>query len=97
MSDTEEILAVVERLGTTHADKIVARFLHANPHWRGADAADILEALADHDSDLDRLEPFYDEYPEMIELPGARYATRALIWGGYALTPDAVRHLTGAS
>jgi hypothetical protein len=96
MDPDEALSAVVARLTPAHADRITAKFTRLNPGWSGAGVADILDALDQSDSDLEITEPFFGMNPDLAGLPGAGVAARALIWGGCPLTPQNLRHLTGA-
>jgi hypothetical protein len=89
-----DALTIASRLTPAERAEIVRRFTLANPHWRGAEAADILEALYDSDSNLDRTEPFFEAHPDLI-IDGAGIAARALIWCGREVTADGMRALLG--
>jgi len=84
-SPTGPLLAVVAALTQRQRDEIVERFTRPNPAWRGAEAADILDLLADSDSDLGQIEPFFEANPGLA-VPGAEVASRALIWSGMHLS-----------
>ena len=91
------LMAVGRALTAEQREEIVTRFTGLNPHWRGADVEDILDALADGDSDLAQTEPFYEEHPEVAEIAGSPYACRALIWSGQGLTEENMRSLLTAA
>jgi hypothetical protein len=93
VSDTDTLLAVTARLTGDQQDAIIDRFTRINRHWRGAQVPDILDALCDGDSNLDQVEPFFEEYPDLPD--GAGIAARALIWSGQDLTWDGVLRLLG--
>lgn len=95
MSDrTDPLMAVTAALTDEQRQAVVDRFTRMNPHWRGAGAADILDALDQSDSDLAATEPFFDAHPDLI-VDGAGIAARALIWSGQELTEAGVRSLLG--
>jgi hypothetical protein len=99
MTETSPLARVMGGLTGEQRQAIVARFTGPNPHWDGADAADILDALADSDSDLDKLEPFYAVHEDLVDfaadpyLDAVSFATRALIWSGQRLQPAVIRAL----
>lgn len=96
----DAVSAVTAALTDDQRAAIVARFTAVNPHWTGANADDILDALDQSDSNLEIVEPFWEAYPD---LPGGNelgVAARALIWSrpddsaaADALTPEAVLDL----
>lgn len=90
---TDPILAVVAALTDEQQDTIVGRFTRINPHWRGAQPADILDALTESDSDLDRTEPFFEDTDDTDWPEGAAVAARALLWSGQELTEANMRDL----
>jgi hypothetical protein len=97
---TGPVGAVATNLTDAQRAAIVTRFTALNPHWTGAHADDILDALADSDSDLAAVEPFWEAHPELSgprSVAYAPYATRALIWSGTPLTIEAVRALITAA
>jgi hypothetical protein len=55
---THAALAVEQALGEADRQRILDRFRHGN--LNGADVADILDILGDHDELLELREPFYD-------------------------------------
>lgn len=89
------VTAVTAALTDRQRDTIVERFTTLNRHWRGAQCADILDVLADSDSDLDQTEPFFEANPDVADLDGAGVAARALIWAGEPLSAEAVRRVLG--
>lgn len=92
MSREPWALWVERALEPDQRQAIVDRFTERNRSWRGAAAADILDALAESDSDLAIIEPFFERHPELVA-PGAGEALRALIWSGQDVTPDALLEL----
>jgi hypothetical protein len=72
---------------------IIERFANSNPHWRGAHADDILDVLDQSDANLDQVEPFYEQHPELPD--GSGTAIRALIWSGQPVTLENVLRLLG--
>jgi hypothetical protein len=88
---TDPLMAVVAALTEEQRAEIVARFVRANGHWDGAEAADILDALTNHDSDLDVLEPFFEKHGDKFGADGVAEAARALIWSGPQSLPRAAR------
>jgi hypothetical protein len=91
------VSAIAVALTETQRNTIVRRFTEANPHWTGARAPDILEALYDADSDLGQTEPFFAAHPDLLFEPGAGLAARALIWSGQLLTAANMRKLLKAA
>ena len=71
---------------------LIARWNETNPHLAGAQAADILELLTSGDSDLEIVEPFLEEYPDVTD-PRVPCILRALIWSGTDVTIENVREL----
>lgn len=96
MTDTEALHAVVARLTRAERDAIVERFTNANPHYRGAEVGDVLEALADGDANLELREPFWEAHPQLWDGPEATYAALALIWAGQKLTEAGINRLAPA-
>lgn len=96
-TDTDPVLAIAGALTLPQCQTIMFRFTTANPHWRGATVADILDALDDSDSDLDQTEPFF-EATEAENWPlGAGVAARALIWSNQDLTTENMHALLTAA
>lgn len=89
----DPLAAVCRALTNAQARAINRRFLRLNPQWEGGSTGDFLEALADTDSDLDVTESFYEANPGLAQVPGAAYASRALIWSGQELTAGTLRDL----
>ena len=93
--DADDALSAITRaLTDDEARTIVDRFVVANPHWNGAMAADILDALYQADEHLDVIEPFYEAHEdELPDVPGVGYAVLAVISMGRNLTVPAVLDL----
>lgn len=87
-----DALEVCNRLDASDREEIVKRFTTINRHWRGAQAADIIDTLEDHDSNLPEVEAAWDSFPEMRK-PGFGFAVRALLWSGKDVTEDNLRPL----
>lgn len=81
MTDRDPALIVADVLDLAQRSRILHRWGTANPHMRGADVADILDMLADADSNLDVTEPFWAANPGLPDHPADAVAARALIWG----------------
>lgn len=94
--DIDPVMAVTAALSQEQMETIVSRFTAVNPHWRGAEVADILDALDQGDSDLATTEPFFEAHPEITGL-GVGVAARALIWSGTPLTAPAITELLAAA
>jgi hypothetical protein len=92
---TDPLTGVLSRLAPEQRQAITDRFTATNPHWDGAMAGDILEALYDQDANLAEREPFAEANPELAGKPGAGYAVLALIWSGQEVTPEGVAALIG--
>jgi hypothetical protein len=90
--DVPPVSAVTRALTEAQRDAIVERFTALNPHYRGAECADILDELAESDSDLGQTEPFFDDHPDLL-VDGAGVAARALIWAGQSLSEGALARL----
>lgn len=88
MIETNWYTVVADAMPAEQQRTFMERFFIANPHWRGAQAADILEALDERDSNLDQVEPFFERFPEIAVLEGATVVARAVIGGGHDLTPE---------
>jgi hypothetical protein len=93
---TNSLAAVFGQLTENQQGAIVTNFTRVNPQWDGAQAADIIDELANTDSDLDRTEPFFADHPHLL-VDGAGYAARALIWAGDDLTEEAMTELLTAA
>ena len=87
------VSAIAAALTEAQRAEIIRRFTGLNGHYRGAEAADILEMLYDSDSDLGETEPFFAAHPDLLFEPGAGVAARALIWSGQLLTEGNLRAL----
>lgn len=62
-------------------DRLVKRFVDANPGWNGAGPVDVIDVLAETDSDLDLLEPFCaGQAGALTAHPAVRHAARAVLW-----------------
>jgi len=59
-------LLLIERIMPHEADQALHTFTTANPRWRGAHWADVLEAMADRDAYLDKTEPVADAYRHWV-------------------------------
>ena len=94
--DVDPALAITRALTQNQRETIVVRFTTVNPHWYGAEAADVLDALDQGDSDLATTEPFFEANPDITGL-GAGMAARALIWSGTPLTAEAMTELLAAA
>jgi hypothetical protein len=92
MTTTDPLLTITRALTDDERRLIVTRFVNLNPHWDGAEAADILDALDQGDAYLGKTEPFYEEHGG--ELPDARpargFAVLAVVAMGRDLTVPAV-------
>jgi hypothetical protein len=75
------LAAVSDALTPQQRDTIAGRFARANPGYRGVEAADVLQLLADSDCNLPEIEPFCEAHPDLL-VPGSEFASRALIWSG---------------
>lgn len=58
----DKSLAVQDALTEDEQQKIVRGFVALNPHYQGAEVADILSELENADSHLDILEPMWDAH-----------------------------------
>ena len=87
-------LAVADAMTDIEHRVFMERFLAANPHWNGAQAADVLEALCERDSNLDQVEPFFERFPEFV-MDGGPETARALIWSAQPLLPETFAALHG--
>jgi hypothetical protein len=94
--DVDPALAITQALSQNQMETIVVRFTTVNPEWRGAEVADILDALDQADSDLATTEPFFEAHPDITGL-GVGVAARALIWSGTPLTAEAMTELLAAA
>ncbi|MCW2904117.1 MAG: hypothetical protein JWO67_6382 [Streptosporangiaceae bacterium] len=86
-------LAIARAMTDEQRRTIVERFTKLNPHWQGAEAADILDTLDQADSNLEETEPFWEANPGLAKRPGAGVAALALLWSGETLSPEAVAGL----
>lgn len=86
--------AVADALSEAEQATFLERFTNTNPRWRGAQVADVLEAMSDRDSNLDRVELFFEANPDLV-IDGAGAVARALIWIDQPLTPEAFVELHG--
>ena len=96
MDDDEALYAITRALTEDDARRIIDRFVAINPHWNGANADDIVQAIYDHDHDgcLSLTEPFYEAHRgELPAAPGLGYAVLAVVAMGKELTVPAVLHL----
>jgi hypothetical protein len=60
VSYTSKQLLAVQAALPVESGQALATFVTANPHWRGAQWADVLDVLADSDSNLEVTEPMWD-------------------------------------
>jgi len=94
--DTDDLLTITRALTEDERRLIIDRFTAANPHWRGAGAADIIAAIYDADGYLNVIEPFWDAHED--ELPdeaATAYAIRVVVALGRPLTVAAVHRILG--
>jgi hypothetical protein len=87
---TDPLLAVTGALEPADRTAIELDWARVNPHQAGAQAADILDMLAQHDAHLDQIEPFFEAHKDLIGRPGSGYAALALIRLNRPLTRLAV-------
>lgn len=73
-------IVVAEALEPGQRERILARWNTANPHQRGAEVPDILDMLAQADSDLDVIEPFIELNPGIVHDAVCTCAILAIIW-----------------
>jgi hypothetical protein len=85
--------AVTRALSSEQREEIVHRFTTANPEWRGASSADVLDVLFQTDANLDTLEPFFNVHPQWERLIGSSFLALAIVWSGQELTDPAMQEL----
>lgn len=88
----DRALLICDRLSAANRKAIVERFCAINPHWRGAEAADIIDELDNNDSNLVEVELAWERFPQ-LRLPGFGMAVRALYWAGMKINDDNLRNL----
>ncbi len=60
MPKFDPYLAVQRTLSIEETTEALGRFTRANPHWQGAEVADVLDTLADGDAYLDLVEAMHE-------------------------------------
>lgn len=81
---------VYDNLTDSQRAQIIAKVTAINPHWRGATCEDILDTLANHDSNIETIEPFVEAHPEIGSGDAVTVALLALIWSDKRVTADNV-------
>jgi hypothetical protein len=70
---------VYQRINQQQRDAICAKFCSANPHWKGAGFADILDVLDNGDANLSDVEDAWDKFPA-LHCRGFGIAVLALLY-----------------
>jgi hypothetical protein len=94
----DALMAVARSLTPDETAAFLARLAPPGSRLHGAEVADLLDMLDQHDAWLDQIEPFYaDNEHELPQVAGTRYALYALLGLGRELTVENLtRMLTAA-
>lgn len=90
MSEQDMALAVQAAMRPLTEAAFLNRMIRMNPSWRGAQPADLLDALGQSDARLDIIEPLYEAHGSDVPEPHLlAYAAYVAIYAFGAVSPEA--------